>query len=66
MKEKTMSHPAEKAVPELDGDGGVGNSPVTQPIIDDSVTRKAPVLTFVTPPKGAVGQPVEASRGGEF
>jgi len=61
-----MSHPAETTVPELGGDGGVGNSPVTQPISDDHVPRKAPVLTSVTLPTGAVGQLVEASRGGEF
>jgi hypothetical protein len=60
-----MSHPAEMAVPELGG-RGVGNSPVTQSITDDPVPRKAPVLTSVAPPTGAAGQPVEASRGGEF
>ncbi len=61
-----MSHPAEMAVPELGGDGGLGNFPVTQPITDHPVPRNAPVLTSVAPPTGAAGQPVEASRGGEF
>lgn len=51
-----MSHPAEMAIPELGGNGG--KPPVTQPITNDPVPRKAPVLTSVTPPTGAAGQPV--------